>query len=103
MIQAMKRLPPQLFHRFFRWYSRPELRDHIEGDLLEMYGQWLKEHGERKADQKFMAEVLLLFRKGIVRPIVGNSTLNFRYMYRNYFTTAWRNIIKHKSFSAINI
>jgi putative ABC transport system permease protein len=98
-----KQHPPRLFHRFFRWYSRPGLRDHIEGDLLEAYGEWVNEKSKWKADLKFTFEVLSLFRKEIIRPLAGNQTLNFHIMYRSYFTTAWRNIVKHKSFSAINI
>ena len=59
-------MPPRLFHRFFRWFCRPKLRDHIEGDLLELYQERAKTRGKRKADLQFIVDVLLLFRPGII-------------------------------------
>jgi len=46
----MKHFPPKLFLRFFRWYCRPRLRDHIEGDLMEEYNERVNASGKRKAD-----------------------------------------------------
>src|SRR5690606_583304 len=53
--------PPKLFLRFFRWYCHPKLVKHIEGDLMEVYNERLKETGKRKADAKFVVDVLTLF------------------------------------------
>src|SRR6185295_7325784 len=60
--------PPRLFHRFFRWYCRPAIRDHIESDLLELYNERVNTRGLQKANALFIIDVLLLFRPGIVRP-----------------------------------
>ena len=35
----MKYQPPKLFLRFFRWYCHPKLRNHIEGDLMEIFNE----------------------------------------------------------------
>jgi putative ABC transport system permease protein len=70
------RNPPQLFLRFFRWFCHPELRDHIEGDLMELYDGYLRQFGEKVADRKFVIDVLLLFRPGIVRTSYGYHHLN---------------------------
>ena len=59
--------PPHIFFNFFEWYCHPKLRDHIEGDLIEVYNKRLKEVGKKKADLKFFIDVLLLFRPGIIR------------------------------------
>jgi len=77
--------PPKFFLRFFRWYCHPKLRDPIEGDLMELYDERVKEFGKRKADLKFAIDVLLLFRKGIVRPTEGYKNLNTYSMYKSYF------------------
>ena len=95
--------PPRLFLRFFRWYSHPKLADHIEGDLLEDYGVRLKTSGKRQADIRFIIDVLLLFRPGIIKPTEGYQQLNTYGMYKSYFKIAWRNLWKHKSLSFINI
>ena len=63
----MKNTPPKIFHRFFRWYCHPGLLDHIEGDLIEEYNERVRITGKRKADSKFILDVLLLFRPGIIR------------------------------------
>ena len=97
------RTPPRLFLRFFQWYCRPKLVDHIEGDLLEVYGERLKKIGKRKADIKFIMDVLLLCRPGIIRPIGEYKNLNTYGMYKNYLKTAWRNIRAKKSYAAINV
>lgn len=95
--------PPELFLKFFRWYCHPKLVDHIEGDLLEDYGVRAKKSGKRKADTRFMIDVLLLFRPGIVRPTEGHKILNNYGMYKSYFKIGWRNILRNKGFSFINI
>ncbi|WP_276371135.1 ABC transporter permease [Chryseolinea sp. H1M3-3] len=96
-------LPPKLFLRFFRWYCHPKLQKHIEGDLMELYHQRLKEDGKRKADRHFIIDVLLLFRPGIIKPSEGYKNLNAYGMYKSYLRTGWRNILKQKVFSLINI
>ncbi len=98
-----KTLPPRLPLRFFRWFCHPELRDAIEGDLVELYGERVQELGKRKADIKFIVDVLLLFRPGIIKQMEGYQPVNHIDMYKSYFTIAWRNLWKHKSLSFINI
>jgi ABC-type antimicrobial peptide transport system permease subunit len=95
--------PPRLPHRFFRWFCHPELRDSIEGDLMELYAERLKEKGKRRADWKFTIDVLLLFRKGIIRPTEGYKNLNTYGMYKSYFKIGWRNLLRNRAYSLINI
>jgi putative ABC transport system permease protein len=39
----MKTHPLQTTLRFFRWYCHPKLPERIEGDLMEVYDQRVKE------------------------------------------------------------
>jgi len=96
-------MPPKLFLRFFRWYCHSKLANHIEGDLLEDYGDRLKKSGKRKADIRFIIDVLLLFRPCIIRPIEGHKNLITYGMYKSYFIIGWRNLVRNKAFSFINI
>jgi putative ABC transport system permease protein len=95
--------PPSLCVKFFRWFCHPKLRDHIEGDLMELYGERVKEMGKRKADLRFIIDVLLLFRPSIIKPMEGYQNLNNYGMIKSYFTIGWRNILKYKVFSFINV
>jgi len=99
----MNHNPPKLFLRFFRWYCHPKMQDYIEGDLMEVYDVRLKKQGKRKADLKFIIDVLLLFRPGIIKPTEGYRNLNNYGMIKSYFMIGWRNLVKNKGYSFINI
>jgi putative ABC transport system permease protein len=95
--------PPLLFLKFFRWYCDPRMRDFIEGDLLETYNMRLKKTGKRKADIKFIIDVLLLFRPGIIKSKAKYQNLNSSDMIQSYLKTGWRNLWRSKLHSALNI
>ena len=94
--------PPKYIVRFFRWFCHPDLRDHIEGDLTELYREQYKLNGKRRADFKFIFDVLLLFRPGIVRPAKSYTESNNVDMISNYIKVGVRNIFKYKVYSTIN-
>ena len=94
--------PPKIFLRFFRWYCHPSLKKHIEGDLMELYHEQLEISGKRKADLKFALDVVLLFRPGIIKPD-DNYNINHYDMYKSYLKLGWRNILKNRGYSLINI
>jgi putative ABC transport system permease protein len=95
--------PPKIALHFFRWYCHPRLAYHIEGDLLEVYQKRKRKKGKRVADLRFVIDVLLLIRPGIIRPFTSNQNMNNSMMIKNYFLMGWRNIIRSKGYSAINI
>ncbi|WP_276371137.1 ABC transporter permease [Chryseolinea sp. H1M3-3] len=95
--------PPKLFLKFFRWYCHPKLAKHIEGDLMEVYHEQLRIKGKTKADIQFVIDVLLLFRPGIVRSRGKYHALNNTAMFKNYVKIGWRNLLKNKGYSFINI
>ena len=57
----MSNQPPKFFLKFLRWFCHPRLVKPLEGDLMELYEERIKEFGKRKADQMFRRDVLLLF------------------------------------------
>jgi len=70
---------------------------------MELYEERVKELGKRKADRKFFVDVLLLFRRGIIKPTEGYKNLNTYGMYKSYFKIGWRNLSRNKGYSFINI
>lgn len=95
--------PPKLPLRFFRWYCNPHLRDHIEGDLMELYNERINELGKAKADLWFAVDVIQLFRRNLIRRMDINFNTNQFSMFRNYLKVGIRNILKYKVFSFINV
>lgn len=95
--------PPRLFHRFFRWYCKPSLMEHIEGDLIELYNHRIQAVNKRTADIKFIIDVLLLFRPGIIRTPKRPKHIIKYAMINNHFKIGWRKLLRHKGYSAINI
>lgn len=98
-----KQNPPKLVARFFKWFCRQSLHRYIEGDLIESHVENVKSFGKRKADLRFIIEVILLFRPGIVRPLSVSLNLNQMDMIANYLKVGLRNMLKHKVYSFINI
>ncbi|HSF54419.1 MAG TPA: ABC transporter permease [Algoriphagus sp.] len=95
--------PPKLFLRFFQWFCHPRMLDYIEGDLLEVYERNFKTLGKRKADWRFILDVLLLFRPGIIRPRKPYQNLSPYGMYKSYFKIGWRTLLRNKEYALINI
>ncbi|MEO1052285.1 MAG: ABC transporter permease [Bacteroidota bacterium] len=95
--------PPKLFLLFFRWFCNPNLRDPIEGDLMELYYERVEDEGKSRANRKFMRDVLLLFRPGIIRALSGYKRLNTYDMIKHNLIISWRNLAKHTWYSIINI
>ena len=101
----MKELyPPKWLNRFFRWYCREDLADAVDGDLLELYRRRVKKYGSTKANWLYFWNVLLFFQTFAIRSkSTQYSSSNTIDMLQNYFKIAIRNLLKHKSFSIINI
>ncbi|HYC84742.1 MAG TPA: ABC transporter permease [Chryseosolibacter sp.] len=100
---ANEKMPPRIFLRFFRWYCHPKLVNSIEGDLLEEYQVHRRTVGKMQADARFVMDVILLFRPGIIRPPQPSHKVNPIIMYKSYFTIAWRNLLRNGGYSFINI
>jgi predicted permease len=94
--------PPALFLRFFRWFCHQDMLDYIEGDLLEVYGRRVKKLGKRNANLKFIIDVLLLCRPGIIRSRQRQQLYPYG-MYKSYFKIGWRNLLANKSYTLINM
>lgn len=95
--------PPKFFLNLFRWFCHPRLVKPIEGDLLELYDERVKELGKRKADLKFVKDVLLLMRRDIIRPADGTYQLTNYGMIKHNIKLAFRSFKRFKTSFLINL
>ena len=70
---------------------------------MEIFNESVKRDGKRKADRKFIIDVLLLFRPGIIKPVNNFTDSNHRDMIANYLKVGFRNILRYKVYSSINL
>ena len=99
----MNNTPPKYLIHFFRWYCHPDFVEDLEGDLVERFEKCVEERGLRRAKRGISKDVIKLFRPGIIKPFNGGYQLSNYDMFNNYFNIAWRNLLKQKLHSGINI
>ncbi len=95
--------PPNIFRRFLNWFCDPDLLIFIEGDLYELYYERLKSRGKKYADYKFIRDVMLLFRPGIIRSFLPWNSIKYSFMLKHSFLMIWRDFIRNKFTFLINM
>ena len=98
--------PPRWASWLLDTFSHPDRREEVQGDLLELYAYWVQTLGERRADWRYSLSAVKLLRPLARRKNTDqySTPLSLRPdMIRNYLKIAWRNLILHKVFTAINI
>lgn len=104
MKEKMNQTPPRWATRLLQWYCAPHLLEEVQGDLQEEFEYQIKHTGIRSARFDYVRSVFgfikpfALKRKTSTHP--NPLSMN---MLKHYFIVAMRNVIRHKSFSAINI
>jgi putative ABC transport system permease protein len=98
-----KPLPPISALRFLEWFCPPKLYEGIEGDLREQFKHDVSTLGQRRASRRFWMGVLRFFRPEIVLRNGISFELIKVGMIRNYLLVAFRNVLKNKVFSGINV
>ena len=98
----MKSGPPQWPLGFLRWFCREDFVEEIEGDLTEIFHREY-EDSPAKAKRQFAWNVIKYLRPGFIKTIRFNISYNSTAMTKNYFKTAWRNMVRNKTFSLLNI
>nr|MBI1229213.1 FtsX-like permease family protein [Cytophagales bacterium] len=94
--------PPKKALAFLRWFCREDYLEEIEGDLIEVFGKEV-EKSPRKAKRQFTWSVILYFRPGFIKSFQYSYQPTTMDMYRSYFKIGWRNLLKNKGYSLINI
>ncbi len=96
--------PPWLAKRIFHFYCDDPLKEEIAGDLEERFLDHLEAYGPQKARQKYWFNVLKFFRWHTLKRRRSNRyTQNNIAMFKNYFKIAFRNALKQKAYTFINL
>ncbi len=98
------RQPPRWASALLSWWADPNTLEEVQGDLLELYAYWVQTMGVRKADWRYTLSAFKLLRPLAQRKNKYPTTYLYSpTMIRNYFKIAFRNLLKHKGYSFINI
>lgn len=89
--------------RFLRWFCPPSLYEGIEGDLLEKFEEDCVARGEKYARRRLMWNVIRFFRPGILLRNKFSMELHRIHMAKSHFKIAYRQMMKNKSFTLINV
>ncbi|MCW5910247.1 MAG: ABC transporter permease [Cyclobacteriaceae bacterium] len=100
-MKSEKPYPPKPALRFLRWFCREDYLEEIEGDLTEVFRKE-SENSPKWAKWKFAWSVIRYFRPEFMKSI-KNYQPNAFGMYKSYFKIGWRNLLRNKGYSFINI
>ncbi len=100
----MKPTPPRWADRLLEWFCAPHLLEEVQGDLYEKFQKNVKLFGLQTARKEYIKGVF-----GFVKPFAlkrkteASTPLYIQIMISNYFKIAFRNLLRYKGYSFINI
>ncbi|MDH5398646.1 MAG: permease prefix domain 2-containing transporter [Cyclobacteriaceae bacterium] len=97
--------PPRWASRLLKWYCAPHLLEEIQGDLEEEFEYQKKLNGPKKARLDYIFNVLRFMRPFALKRKQNQypKTVYHMNMSRHYLLLAYRNVLREKAFSIINI
>jgi predicted permease len=97
--------PPGWAKMLLHWLHPGNTIEEVEGDLDELYAYTYQRFGKRKALLRYLLNVV-----SVLPPFVRRRKTKYEPsfslspdMLKNYFKIAWRNIIRQKAYSLLNI
>jgi predicted permease len=99
--------PPRWAKALLRWLHPENTIEEVEGDLDELYAYAYLRSGKSQALLRYLLNVL-----SVLPPFVRRRRSQSQYeqsfsispdMLKNYFKIAWRNIVRQKAYSFLNI
>lgn len=95
--------PPAWPLKLLRFFLKKQYLEEIEGDMEELFLLNAEHTSVRKARLLYTLEMVKLLRPTLLRNFKTSPTFNQYAMFKNYSVIAWRNLIKKKAYSFINI
>jgi len=102
--------PPRLASLFFEWYCENASIEDLHGDMEELFYSNLERTSPWRAKVKYVLQVLSLVFSYAVKKRKSNASYHpysnnsiSIAMIKSYFIIAWRNLMRNRGFSLINI
>ncbi|GAB3525086.1 ABC transporter permease [Emticicia fontis] len=100
----MKPTPPRWADKLLEWFCAPHLLEEVQGDLYERFQKNLRVFGLKTARKEYVLGVLSFIKPFALKRNTNSSPpLYIQIMISNYFKVAFRNLLKYKGYSFINI
>lgn len=94
--------PPKVAQKLLLLFLRNDLAEEVTGDLDERFDRIQKSSSSLKAKIDYWFQVINYLRPFALRKGRLQTFMHYA-MFQNYFKIGWRNIVKYKAFSAINV
>lgn len=95
--------PPAWPLKVLRFLIKREYLEEIEGDMEELFYDDVQQRSLRKAKRKYAWEMIRLIRPALLKNFKGSVTINQYPMFKNYFKTSVRSLLKNPLSSFINV
>ena len=98
--------PPHWAKRLLNWLHPDDTLEEVEGDLDELYAYWYHRSGKTQATLRYLLNVVSVLPPFVRRRQQKStypSSTQYLAMIRNYLKIAFRNLVKNKAYSLINI
>ncbi len=95
--------PPKWPLKFLRFFVKKEYLEEIEGDMEEIFSDNVERLCIRTARRIYTWEMLRLFRPILLKNLHPSKSLNHYPMFKNYFKTSFRSLMKSPLTSIINV
>ncbi len=94
--------PPKRAEQFFEWYCNDRLVETIGGDLYERFIDNYEQYGTKKANRKYWIDVVRFMNRHTLQRS-KKSKFNNMSIFNNYVKVGYRNLVRNRAFTAINI
>ena len=98
----MKTAPPRLADWILTLFLKEDIAEEVMGDLGEKFYETVKQRTLVKAKLNYWFQVINYLRPFAIKNSKLFSSIN-NSMYKNYLIVGYRNLIRKKTYSAINI
>ncbi|HEY5825374.1 MAG TPA: permease prefix domain 2-containing transporter, partial [Cyclobacteriaceae bacterium] len=103
MSQEENTRPPKWPLRFLRFFVKKEYLEEIEGDMEEIFYNNVEQLSLKQAKRIYTVEMLKLLRPELIKNLKVIENVNPYPMFKNYFKTSFRSLVKNPLTSFINV
>ena len=94
--------PPSWPVRFLRWVIKPDYLEEIEGDMEEVFQEFLEAYTPKKAKRLYVFETLKLLRLSLLKPLFLKNPPIHTSMLKHNLLISYRSARRNKSTFLIN-